>query len=60
MFSSIFTKLYCRSVKPLLDDAEFQNTKKIVQEFVKNGGIGEKLTHKLQEKYEKTENWVIN
>ena len=38
---------YLKSVRPLLSDHEFQNTENAVREFVKPGGIGEKLQTKL-------------
>lgn len=50
--------VFSRSVQPLLSDTEYKNTQLVVQEFIKEGGIGKELYRKLQDRYEKTENWV--
>ncbi|EZA62422.1 Carnitine O-acetyltransferase [Ooceraea biroi] len=49
---------YLRSVKPLLTDQEYENTEKIVGEFVRDGGAGPRLHTKLLEKYQNTDNWM--
>ncbi|OXU29095.1 hypothetical protein TSAR_004262 [Trichomalopsis sarcophagae] len=51
-------KLYLQTLQPLLSDKEYQNTEKVVQDFIKEGSIGRELYRKLQEKYEKTDNWM--
>ena len=49
---------FFRSIQPLLNDTEFRNTEKVVDDFIKEGGIGRYLYHKLLKKYENTDNWV--
>lgn len=49
---------YLKSVEPLLTDDELCNTKKIVQEFICDGGPGPALQCKLLERYENTDNWM--
>ncbi|XP_014204515.1 carnitine O-acetyltransferase-like isoform X2 [Copidosoma floridanum] len=51
-------QLYLKSLQPLLNDAEYKNTEKVVDEFIKEGGVGKQLYRKLQERYENTENWM--
>jgi len=41
---------YLRTIRPYLSQAEFANTKRIVEEFGKPGGEGEKLQRLLDEK----------
>ncbi|XP_071812647.1 peroxisomal carnitine O-octanoyltransferase-like isoform X3 [Apostichopus japonicus] len=47
---------YLDSVKPLVTDEEFAETKKIVDEFGR--GIGQKLHQRLLEKSKREKNWV--
>jgi carnitine O-acetyltransferase len=49
---------YLKAVKPLVDEEDYINTKKIVEEFRKPGGLGEKLHEKLLERARVTDNWV--
>lgn len=49
---------YLTAVKPLLKPDEFENTKKLAEDFLKNG-IGEKLQKLLVEKSKTTDNWVL-
>ncbi|KAI0457781.1 acyltransferase ChoActase/COT/CPT [Xylaria acuta] len=51
---------YVKSMHPLLSPVEFAASKKAVDEFVKPGGVGEKLQGKLIAKREdpKTKNWI--
>lgn len=49
---------YLQAVKPLVDEDDYNNTKAIVDEFRKSGGVGEKLHEKLLEKAKITDNWV--
>lgn len=53
-------KRYLKSVHPLLDKSEFENTKKVVDEFIKRGGQGEKLQSRLIARREEpnTKNWI--
>lgn len=49
---------YLTAVRPLLNENEFENTKKIANNFVQSGGIGEKLQRMLYERASKYDNWV--
>lgn len=49
-----------RSVEPLLNENEYCNTKKIVEEFISENGPGPLLQSKLLKKYDNTDNWVNN
>lgn len=49
---------YLLSVRPLLNEEEYQQTEKIVQEFGAPGGLGEKLHFLLEEKARNCENWL--
>ncbi|XP_011299476.1 carnitine O-acetyltransferase-like [Fopius arisanus] len=49
---------YLRSLKPLLNDQEYLNTEKIVQDFISKCGVGPELQAKLLERYEKTDSWM--
>jgi len=51
---------YLKSVHPLLSSADFERTEKAVREFVKPGGVGEKLQTKLVRKAQDPEckNWL--
>ncbi len=44
---------YLKSVQPCLDEdpSSFENTKRIVAEFIQPGGEGERLHKKLEERY---------
>ena len=48
-----------RSTIPFLSDDEFQTTEKLFTEFSAEGGVGEKLQKYLEERAEKTDNWVL-
>ncbi|XP_077468625.1 choline O-acetyltransferase-like [Stigmatopora argus] len=49
---------YLKCVKHLRTHEQFQKSQEIVQRFGAPGGVGERLQRKLQEKREKTDNWV--
>ncbi|MCJ1378679.1 Carnitine O-acetyltransferase mitochondrial [Xylographa soralifera] len=51
---------YLKSVHPLLNISEFENTKKAVEDFTKPGSIVEKLQKRLQARQEdlKHKNWL--
>ncbi|CAG8586362.1 9627_t:CDS:2, partial [Diversispora eburnea] len=57
--SETFEK-YLMSVKPLVNEEEFENTKKAVEDFLKPGGIGEELQDRLLNKANnpKVINWL--
>jgi carnitine O-acetyltransferase len=46
------------TVEPHLSPEKFENTKNVVAEFGRTGGIGEKLQQLLEKRAEKTENWL--
>ncbi|KAI1102165.1 acyltransferase ChoActase/COT/CPT [Jackrogersella minutella] len=54
------TARYVKSLHPLLSPAEFSASKQAVDEFVKPGGVGQKLQEKLIARREKPEirNWL--
>lgn len=54
------SKRYLRSLEPLLSKAELASSKAAVNDFIKSGGIGQKLQEKLIAKREdsKTKNWI--
>ncbi|KAI1348188.1 acyltransferase ChoActase/COT/CPT [Xylaria sp. FL0043] len=51
---------YVKSIHPLLSPIEFAASKKAVDEFIRPGGVGEKLQKKLIARREdpKTKNWI--
>ena len=54
------SKRYLKSVHPLLNSAEYENTKKAVEAFVKPGGIGFELQKRLQARRDEPRhrNWI--
>lgn len=54
------SKRYLKSVHPLLNKAEFETTKKIVEDFIKPGNIGPELQQRLESrrKDSKHRNWI--
>lgn len=51
-------KKFLETVEPHLATENFENTKNLVKEFGKTGGIGEKLQKLLEERAQKKENWL--
>lgn len=49
---------YEKHLQPLLDDVGKKRVHKIIEEFGKPGGIGQKLQLYLEEKQKKEDNWV--
>ena len=51
---------YLKSVHPLLNNSEFENTKKAVKDFTKPGSLAEQLQKRLQARQEdpKHKNWL--
>lgn len=54
------SKRYLKSLQPLLSDAEFAKSKAAVADFVKPGGVGQRLQEKLVAKRQDpdTKNWI--
>ncbi|KAL8720758.1 MAG: hypothetical protein Q9225_002424 [Loekoesia sp. 1 TL-2023] len=53
-------KRYLKSVHPLLNQSEFENTKKAVEDFLRPGAIGQELQRRLQARRDdpKHKNWI--
>ena len=51
---------YLKAVRPLVNDAEFKRTHKVVEEFGMKNGIGEKLQKALEDRAKTRDNWVSN
>jgi hypothetical protein len=49
---------YLTAVKPFLTEAEYERTRTIASDFVRQDGIGEKLQKLLVEKSKTTDNWL--
>lgn len=51
---------YLKSVRPLLNNAEYENTQKAVDAFIKPGSIGEQLQKRLRARREdpRHKNWI--
>src|SRR5690349_11295571 len=49
---------FLQTAEPHLTSDGFENTKNIVREFGKSGGIGEKLQSLLEKRAETKENWL--
>ncbi|NXM64937.1 CLAT acetyltransferase, partial [Illadopsis cleaveri] len=53
-------RMYLQSMKHLVPEEQFKKTKAIVEKFGIAGGLGESLQQMLEERSEKTTNWVFN
>ncbi|NXQ33152.1 CLAT acetyltransferase, partial [Alaudala cheleensis] len=53
-------RMYLQSMKHLVPEEQFKKTKAIVEKFGITGGLGESLQQMLEERSEKTINWVFN
>ena len=49
---------YLKAVQPLVNDEEFENTSKAIQEFGKENGVGKELQKVLEERAKAHDNWV--
>nr|XP_002190953.4 choline O-acetyltransferase [Taeniopygia guttata] len=52
--------MYLQCMKHLVSEEQFKKTKAIVEKFGIAGGLGESLQQMLEERSEKTINWVFN
>ncbi|KAF7669366.1 hypothetical protein LDENG_00199670 [Lucifuga dentata] len=52
--------MYLKCVQPLVKEEQFKKTKAIVEKFGAAAGVGEFLQKKLQERRDKTTNWVYD
>lgn len=54
------SKKYLKSVHPLLNNVEYDNTEKAVNEFIQSGGQGEELQKRLVARRDdpKHKNWI--
>ncbi|KAA8584695.1 hypothetical protein FQN60_008480 [Etheostoma spectabile] len=50
---------YVRALEPILKVDELKQTRELVDEFQKPGGIGERLQRSLEKRAQNTENWIL-
>ncbi|XP_016360773.1 carnitine O-acetyltransferase isoform X2 [Sinocyclocheilus anshuiensis] len=51
---------YLASLEPLISEEEMTHTHKLMDEFLRPGGVGERLQKSLERRARKTENWLTD
>lgn len=51
---------YLKALEPLLPPDELNHTRRIVQEFGRRGGLGQKLQYGLEKRARSTKNWIAD
>lgn len=49
---------YMASLEPLISEEEKTHTRELMDEFLRSGGVGERLQKSLERRARKTDNWV--
>lgn len=50
---------YLAVLEPIISEEEMVHTRELMAEFLRPGGVGERLQKSLERRARKTENWVI-
>lgn len=50
---------YLAMLEPIISEAEMNHTRQLMAEFLRSGGVGERLQKGLERRARKTENWVM-
>uniref|UniRef100_A0A8B9LFC0 Carnitine O-acetyltransferase n=1 Tax=Astyanax mexicanus TaxID=7994 RepID=A0A8B9LFC0_ASTMX len=49
---------YLATLEPLISEEEMEHTRELMAEFLRSGGVGERLQRGLERRARKTENWL--